>query len=197
MYAHIMGTVDGIYQDRVVIDVGGVGYELLCSGATLKKLHIGENTKLITHFHMAQDVVALYGFMDMQERTMFRKLISVTRIGPKLALSVLNVLSVSDIAVAILTENVAAFDKISGMGRKTAARVLLELKEKISADEMVGAGLPEGAGKALDVRTEAIAALVSLGYDGASAGRAVAALPECERVEEMITLALRELAKKG
>ena len=197
MYAHIKGIVDEIYTDRAVIDAGGVGYELLCSSSTLKKLRVGSEAKLITHFNIAQDAVALYGFMDIEERTMFRRLISVTRVGPKLALSVLGVLSVSDVAAAILTQNAAAFDRIPGMGAKTAARVLLELKEKIGADEMVSAGLPASAGTALDMRTEAIAALVALGYDGASAGRAVAAAPECARVEEMITAALHELARKG
>ena len=128
---------------------------------------------------------------------MFRRLIGVTRVGPKLALSVLSVLSVSDIAGAILTENAAAFDKVPGMGRKTAARVLLELKEKIGEGDMASVGLPQTAATGLDMRGEAIAALVSLGYDGVTAGRAVAAVGECTKVEDMITQALRELAKRG
>ena len=121
----------------------------------------------------------------------------MTRVGPKLALSVLSALRVSDIAGAILTENAAAFDKVPGMGRKTAARVLLELKEKIGQDEIASAGIPQAATEGLDMRGEAIAALVSLGYDGVTAGRAVAAVGECTKVEEMITQALRTLAKRG
>ncbi len=197
MFAHIRGIVDNIYVDRVVIDAMGVGYELLCSAATLKKLRAGAEAKLITHFHIAQDSVALYGFYDIDERTMFRRLISVTRVGPKVALAVLGALSVQDIAAAIVTQNSAAFAGIPGLGAKTAARLLLELKEQIGTDEMVSAGLPDSAGTALDMRTEAIAALVALGYDGVTAGRAVANAPECGRVEDMITLALRELARKG
>lgn len=139
--------------------------------------------------------MALYGFKTTEERAMFRRLIAVTRVGPKLALSVLGVLSVSDIAAAILTDNAAAFDRVPGMGRKTAARVLLELKEKVSADEMtVGASSAPGR---MDMRGEAVAALVSLGYDGVSAGRAVAAVQDAEKVEDMIMAALRELARKG
>ena len=107
---------------------------------------------------------------------MFRRLIGVTRVGSNLALSVLSVLSVSDIAGAILTENAAAFDKVPGMGRKTAARVLLELKEKIGEEDMGSVGLPKAAATGLDMRGEAIAALVSLGYDGVTAGRAVSAV---------------------
>lgn len=200
MYAHISGIVDEVLTDRATIEAGGVGYELLCSGQTLKCLKAGAPHKLYTHFHisLSQDVMALYGFETKEERAMFRRLIGVTRVGPKLALSVLSTLSVQDITLAILTENAAAFDKVSGMGRKTAARVLLELKEKVSADD--SAAVPSGASNnagSMDIRSEAIAALVSLGYDGVSAGRAVAAVEDCDRVEDMITGALREIARKG
>ena len=197
MYAYIEGTVDEIGADRAIIDAGGVGYELLCSSATLRQLVQGKNARLITHFHLGQDIMAIYGFWTVNERDMFRRLISVTRVGPKLALSVLSHLSVGDIAAAILTENAAAFDRVPGMGRKSAARVLLELKEKVGENELPGimAAQPEN-GIAADIRTEAVAALVSLGYDGVSAGRAVAAVTACERVEDMITLALKEISKR-
>lgn len=125
---------------------------------------------------------------------MFRRLIGVTRVGPKLALAVLSHLSVSDITAAILTENDAALSRVPGMGKKTAARLLLELKEKVSAD--MGATGELGGGVSLDMRAEATAALVALGYDGVVAGRAVSAAPACERVEDMITAALRSLAAK-
>ena len=200
MYAHISGIVEEVLADRAIVEAGGVGYELLCSSQTLKCLKAGAPHKLYTHFHisLSQDVMALYGFETKEERAMFRRLIGVTRVGPKLALSVLSTLSVQDITLAILTENAAAFDKVSGMGRKTAARVLLELKEKVSADD--SAAVPSGASNnagSMDIRSEAIAALVSLGYDGVSAGRAVAAVEDCDRVEDMITGALREIARKG
>lgn len=200
MYAHISGIVEEVLADRAIVEAGGVGYELLCSSQTLKCLKAGAPHKLYTHFHisLSQDVMALYGFETKEERAMFRRLIGVTRVGPKLALSVLSALSVQDITLAILTENAAAFDKVPGMGRKTAARVLLELKEKVSADD--SAAVPSGASNnagSMDIRSEAIAALVSLGYDGVSAGRAVAAVEDCDRVEDMITGALREIARKG
>ena len=199
MYAYIKGIVDEIAPDRAVVEAAGVGYELFCSSATLKSLQKGKTAKLYTHFHLAEGVMALYGFIDTAERAMFRRLIGVTRVGPKLALSVLSSLTVSDVAAAVLTENIAAFDKVSGMGRKTAARVLLELKEKIGKDEFTefsGGFQPPATQAAQDLRTEAVAALVSLGYDGVSAGRAVAAVPDCERIEDMITQALKQLAPK-
>ena len=132
---------------------------------------------------------------------MFRQLIGVTRVGPKLALAVLGKLSVSDITAAILMENASAFDKVPGMGKKTAARVLLELKEKVSKEGIFfetepAAGEKQGIN---DIRSEAVAALVALGYDGVTAGRAVSSvsLDECTKVEELITKALREIGKRN
>ena len=136
--------------------------------------------------------MALYGFYDTDEKDMFRRLLSVTRVGPKLALSVLSVLSPSDVAGAIVTSNAAAFDRVPGMGRKTAQRVLLELKERVGASEMLGG---EANLDAPDIRAEAIAALVSLGYDGLAAGKAVSSIEQAESVEMLITQALRKLAK--
>ena len=100
--------------------------------------------------------------------------------------------------MAIVTQNAAAFDRIPGLGKKTAARLLLELKEKVSEEEMASssAAIPL-AGGSMDMRAEAIAALVALGYDGVSAGRAVSAVGECGRVEDMITMALREMGKRS
>lgn len=198
MYAYIRGTIAEITQDSVVIDAAGVGYELFCSANTRKTLALGEQAKLLTHYYQTQDASALYGFFTAEERSMFRKLLGVNRVGPKLALSVLSVLLPSDIAGAVYTQNAAAFDKVPGMGRKTAARVLLELKEKIDGDDML---IKPAAGKQAgkqDIRTEAVAALVALGYDGVQAGRAVGAVrEECERVEDLITLALREMVKRS
>lgn len=197
MYAFIRGTVEEKSIDRAVIEAAGVGYELLCSDATLRTLNVGVQAKLLTHFNIAQDSVALYGFATAEERGMFRRLIAVTRVGPKLALSVLSKLSASDIAAAIVTQNAAAFDRIPGLGKKTAARLLLELKEAVSADEMTaesGANISDGSA---GMRSEAIAALLALGYDGVSAGRAVNAVPDCARVEEMITQALSQMRQRS
>lgn len=199
MYAYIRGTVAAIAADSAVIEAHGVGYELFCSANTRRALIVGEQAKLLTHFYQTQDVTALYGFASAEERAMFRKLLSVNRVGPKLALSVLGVLLPSDIAGAVYTQNAAAFDKVPGMGRKTAARVLLELKEKIGGEDIpasVAAGNADSGRP--DMRIEAVAALVALGYDGVQAGRAVGAVKEeCGRVEDMITLALREIVKRS
>ncbi|MBO4562515.1 MAG: Holliday junction branch migration protein RuvA [Clostridia bacterium] len=195
MYAHIRGKVDQVLPDRAVIEAAGVGYELFCSSSTLRELLPGREAKLYTHFHLAQDAVALYGFSTESERAMFRKLIGVSRIGPKVALNVLSVLTPEDVALAVVTENVAAFDRVTGMGRKTAARVILELKEKVDASDGVPS-VKNADSTSQSMRAEAIEALVALGYDGAVAGRAVAEVPDCGAVEEMIKAALKELSKR-
>ena len=192
MYAYISGIVDELLPDRAVLEAGGVGYELFCSALTLKRLRAGQKERLYTHLHLAEGVMALYGFYEPEEKDMFRRLLTVTRVGPKLALSVLSVLTPSDVAGAIVTNNAAAFDRVSGMGRKTAQRVLLELKERVDTSEMLSGGANTDAP---DIRSEAVAALVSLGYDGLAAGKAVAAIEQAESVESLITAALRRMAK--
>ena len=157
---------------------------------------MGTEAKLFTHLHLAEGIQALYGFRDEQEREMFRKLIGVTRVGPKLAISVLSVLTPSDIRSAIITDNPAAFDRVSGMGRKTAQRVILELAGAVKdgyTDTKQTAGAKPAEGE--DIRTEAVAALISLGYDGLSASRAVTAVKDANGIEDLITKALRSMAK--
>ncbi|MBR4435745.1 MAG: Holliday junction branch migration protein RuvA [Clostridia bacterium] len=197
MYSYFKGTVESLDADTAVIEAGGVGYEFACSRATLSKLALGKQAKLYAHLNITQDqAISLYGFHSLEERTMFRRLIGVSRIGPKLALAALSVLSPDDIALAVLTDNAAAFDGVPGMGRKTGARVILELKGKVEGTA-IGAkqAAADDAGDA-GLRREAIEALVALGYDGAVAGRAVAGLENCSRVEDMILQALRVLDKK-
>lgn len=197
MYAYIQGTVEEITPERAVIDANGVGYELFCSANTLKRLKKGTRAKLLTHFHLAEGIMALYGFFTEEEKQMFRRLIGVTRVGPKLAMAVLSFLTPADVAAAVVTDNDRAFDRVPGMGRKGAQRVILELKEKVGTDEMLsGIDTPMASGTDMNnMRTEAVAALVSLGYDGLMASRAVAAVTDAERVEDLITQALRNIGK--
>ena len=193
MYAFIRGIVSELTPGGAVLEAFGVGYELACSTLTLKKLQEGTEAKLYTHLHLSEGVMALYGFFTAEEREMFRKLLGVSRVGPKLSLSVLSVLTPSDVRAAVLTDNPSAFDRVAGMGRKTAQRVILELRERVAG--ALPSGLGGGADAAADIRAEAVAALTALGYDGLSASRAVAAVDRADTVEECITRALRLLAK--
>lgn len=196
MYAYIRGIVEDIALDHAVIEAAGIGYEIFCSSLTLRELAPGSEVKLFTHLHLADGIQALYGFRDEQEREMFRKLIGVTRVGPKLAIAVLSVLTPGDVKAAIITDNPSAFDRVPGMGKKTAQRVILELagtaKDEMSVSKTSGSA---ESSTAENIRTEAVAALVSLGYDGLSASRAVAAVKEADSVEDLITKALRSMAK--
>ena len=196
MYAYIRGIVSDIAADRAVLEAASVGYELFAGRKTLDKLILGEEAKLYTHLHLAEGVQALYGFYDPEEREMFRRLIGITRVGPKLAISVLSVMEPSDVISAVVTDNPAAFDAVQGMGRKMAQRVILELKEQVK-----DAPIPVKTGQAIpmnvpeNIRSEAVQALVALGYDGLTASRAVSAVEEAKNVEELITKALRKLAR--
>ena len=196
MYAYIRRIVSDIAADLAVLEAAGVGYELFAGRKTLDKLILGEEAKLYTHLHLAEGVQALYGFYDPEEREMFRRLIGITRVGPKLAISVLSVMEPSDVISAVVTDNPAAFDAVQGMGRKMAQRVILELKEQVK-----DAPIPVKTGQAIpvnvpeNIRSEAVQALVALGYDGLTASRAVSAVEEAKNVEELITKALRKLAR--
>ena len=197
MYAYIRGIVSDIASDRAVLEAAGVGYELFAGRKTLDKLILGEEARLYTHLHLAEGVQALYGFYTEEEREMFRRLIGISRVGPKLAVSVLSVMEPSDVISAVVTENPAAFDPVQGMGRKMAQRVILELKEQVkdTAVPLGKPGQPAAANVAENIRSEAVQALVSLGYDVLTASRAVTAVEEARNVEELITKALRKLAR--
>ena len=197
MYAYIRGIVSNISADRVVLEASGVGYELFAGRKTLDKLILGEETKLYAHLHLAEGIQALYGFYSEEEREMFRRLIGITRVGPKLAVSVLSVMEPSDVISAVITDNPRAFDPVQGMGRKMAQRVILELKEQVK-DASIPSGKPGQPFQiqvAENIRAEAVQALVALGYDGLTASRAVSAVEEAKSVEELITKALRKLTR--
>ena len=197
MYAYIRGIVSNISADRVVLEASGVGYELFAGRKTLDKLILGEEAKLYAHLHLAEGIQALYGFYSEEEREMFRRLIGITRVGPKLAVSVLSVMEPSDVISAVITDNPSAFDPVQGMGRKMAQRVILELKEQVK-DASIPSGKPGQPFQiqvAENIRAEAVQALVALGYDGLTASRVVSAVEEAKSVEELITKALRKLAR--
>ena len=197
MYAYIRGVVSDISQDRVVLEAAGIGYELYAGRKTLDKMILGEEAKLLTHLHLAEGIQALYGFYTEEEREMFRRLIGISRVGPKLAVSVLSVMEPSDVISAVVTDNPTAFDPVQGMGRKMAQRVILELKEQVKDAPLAGGkpGQTIQVNVAENIRSEAVQVLVALGYDGLTASRAVSAVEEAKNVEELITKALRKLAR--
>lgn len=191
MIGRLSGTLLEKHPPQIVIDVNGVGYEVDVPMSTLYHLPAtGERVTLLTHFAVREDAQQLYGFLSATERDTFRQLIKISGVGPKLALSVLSGLSVADLAQAVALQEAGRLTKIPGVGKKTAERLLLELKGKLA--EEIGAG---GAVAARGAGGDVLHALVALGYSEKEAALAVKSLPEGVAVEEGIRLALKSLAK--
>ena len=193
MYAYITGKVDSLWPNAAVIEAAGVGYLIFTNAYTIAALKAGEQAKLFTRLIVREDEQSLYGFHTMEEKTRFEKLIAISGIGPKVALSVLSTLKVSDIGAAVISGNSAAFEAVPGIGKKTAQRLVLELKEKVSVDDAIGT-----AGEALpvDVIGEAAAALMGLGYQRQEALNALSAVQALgDTAEDLVLLALKRMAR--
>ncbi len=175
----------------VLLDVQGVGYEVDVPMSSFYNLPaVGERVTLLTHFVVREDAQLLYGFLTAKERDAFRVLIRITGVGPKLALSVLSGLSVDELAQAVALQETSRLTRVPGIGKKTAERLLLELKGKL-AD-----ALPIAASSAAGVAHDALNALLALGYSDKEALPALKQLPEDLSLEESIRQALKLLAKK-
>jgi Holliday junction DNA helicase RuvA len=175
LFAHLEGRLAGKHPTAVVIDVGGVGYELLVPLSTFHGLPApGEKVRLLTHFHVREDAQQMFGFLTEEDRSLFRLLLGVSGVGPKLALTILSGLSSAELARAVERQDPGILSAISGIGKKTAERVLLELKGKIPAEFIQkagkGAALREEAAEGL---ADALLALISLGYKRANAQTAI------------------------
>jgi Holliday junction DNA helicase RuvA len=193
--ARLSGTVLDLRTDRLVLDVGGVGYDLAIPLGTFSALPpVGEKVVLHVHTHVREDALSLFGFATPQEKYVFERLISVSGIGPKVALTVLSGLSLPDLVRAIVTQNARVLATIPGVGRKLAERLGLELKEKLAG---FGAGAPSSAGKASAVE-DAVGALENLGYKLAQAEQAVEKAVKDVGVDDLnkiLQAALKSLAR--
>lgn len=158
MFNFICGEIISIEDDNVVIKNNGIGYQLTVSAYTSSKLSVGEEVQLYSYLQVREDCLVLFGFKTLEERNMFFHLTSVSGIGPKMAITILSGMSTSDLAIAIVNGSTATLCSIKGLGKKTAERVILELREKMSILEY--AKSPAGEDKLSD---EAIMVLVSLG----------------------------------
>ena len=202
MFYHLFGTLEINEPGFCVIDCGGVGYKLTTSLITSEILRekTGEKIKIFTHLAVREDGIELFGFENKEERECFNKLITVSGVGPKAAMSILSIMTPDNFAIAICTEDAKAISKASGIGAKTAARIILELKDKISAEigEMPSIPPARRAGASL-VKTgnisEAAEALAVLGYDKTSITNALAGLDPQMKVDDLIRAALKKLSK--
>jgi Holliday junction DNA helicase RuvA len=190
----MIGKLTGILAERnppqVVVDCNGVGYEVDVPMSTFYNLPAtGQRVSLLTHFVVREDAQVLYGFGTPEERAAFRQLVKISGIGPRMALGVLSGLSVAELAQVVTLQDTGRLVKIPGIGKKTAERLLLELKGKLGAD----IALPAHA--ASDAQADILQALVALGYSDKEAAAALKALPKDVAVSEGIKLALKALAK--
>ncbi len=173
MIASLHGRLESLGSDWAVINVGGIGFQVYMPTSTLSTLSTtGEEVKLYTHLHLKEDNATLYGFASSDELGLFQTLISVSGLGPKLALAMLSAMTVEKLTMAIATGSVDLLMVVPGIGKKVANRLILELKDKI------GAGwITTPAAQIAQENTEVLAALTSLGYSVSEANRAVATLP--------------------
>ncbi len=195
MIAFVEGRVASLAPDSAVIQAGGVGYRIFCGPATLSGLREGVEARLHTHHLVREDTQALYGFRTTEELGFFELLTTVTGVGPKVALAIVSSRPVTDLQLAILQDDEGVLTAVSGVGKKLAARVVLELKEKVSAAGAVGAmGVTAGSSE-----SEVSAALQALGYTASEAREAargaVSALPVGATLEERVKAALRVLRR--
>jgi len=194
----MISFLDGILVSKspteITIDVSGVGYAVSIPLSTYEKLNgINRRVKVFTYLHVREDAMQLYGFATEEERELFRLLISVSGIGPRTAQGVLSGMNASELKQAILSGNVALLTTIQGVGRKTAERIVVELRDKMGKVDEVSLAAQHD-----DVRSEAIGALVSLGYTRTAAEHAVYAVTKEAKelvLEDLIKLALRRATK--
>ena len=191
MIGKLSGTLLEKNPPQILVDCHGVGYEVDVPMSTFYNLPAsGEKVALLTHFVVREDAQILYGFGTASEREAFRQLIKISGVGPRTALSILSGMSVADLAQAVTAQEVARLVKVPGIGKKTAERLLLELKGKIGAELGPVAGVPQ-----TDAHGDIQQALLALGYNDKEAAAALKALPADVGVSEGIKLALKALAK--
>ena len=202
MYAYMIGRVADLSEEILVLEVGHIGYNIRIPGSVAGMLPpIGEEVKIYTYTSVREDAIQLFGFLTKDDLEMYRQLIAVNGIGPKGGLALLSVMSADELRMAVLAQDAKAIARAPGIGGKTAQRIILELKDKVSLQDVFaasGAGAPAGAdglsGAGDSARNEAVEALVALGYAASDALRAVKAVEQADMdVEALLKAALRKL----
>ncbi|MCU1306962.1 MAG: Holliday junction helicase subunit RuvA [Acidobacteriaceae bacterium] len=191
MIAHLRGRLLSKHPNQAVVEAGGVGYDVTISIPTFSELpKAGAEVALHIHTHVREDALSLFGFMRVEEKKLFEKLIGVSGIGPKLAITILSGMSTEFMVAAIRGNDVATLTKIPGIGKKTAERMILELRDKL--DQF---GVEPSISKAMPVEEDVMSALVNLGYQRPAAERAVAAAAGADGFEALFKEALGQLRK--
>ena len=197
MIGYLKGNVLSCAEGTVLLEVNGVGYELACSGAAFAKLATDGKGEVYTWLQVRDDGVSLFGFVSPEEKNMFLKLISVSGVGPRMGIAVLSGMNLSELAVAIASSDVKGLCAVKGLGKKTAERIVLELREKVESAPVPPAkgGAAPAPAAAAGEAADAGVGLMSLGYTRAESTRAVRAAAErgAKGVEEIILSALKNM----
>lgn len=199
MYAYIKGKLAGKSNDYVIIDNSGIGYRINTAFSTIDGIGSeGDDVKLFTHLYVREDNMSLFGFRTMEELSMFELLLSVSGVGPKAAISMLSALSPSKFSLCVITDDAKSLTKAQGIGLKTAQRIILELKDKVKKEDISSIAKPGNVqvGSDESITSEAISALLVLGYSPIEARNAVSAVyNEDIDLEGLIKAALKSLVR--
>ncbi len=200
MYSYLKGELVEIFTDIIVVEVNNIGYNVRIPANMIEGfLGTGQEVKIYTYLNVKEDAMQLYGFLTRDDLNIFKLLIGVNGIGPKGALAILSVLTPDDLRFAVLGEDIKALSKAPGIGNKTAQRIIIELKDKLSLEdafEKKTANMAENGGTTSNIRNEAVQALTALGY---SSAEALKALNDIEitaetTVEDILKSALRQMS---
>ena len=200
MIAFVRGTAVDMTENSVIVEAGGIGYEIYMTGTDLSQIHMGEEVKIHTYFNVREDGMQLYGFRSKDDLQMFKLLLGVNGVGPKAAVGVLAGITADELRFAILSDDVKTLSKAPGIGKKTAQKLILELKDKMKLEDAFELKLAHeqekavaGLGEISDGRQEAVEALVALGYSSTDALRAVRKVTDVapDDVEGLLKAALK------
>lgn len=202
MIAYLKGVVVSVTETRLILDVNNVGYQIFISGREAAAMpRRGSEVKIYTYLDVKEDSMHLFGFLSEDDLEMYKLLLTVSGVGPKAALGILSVLTADDVRFAVLSEDSKTISRAPGIGAKTAKKLILELKDKLSLEEafekkLANASQDFAEASFSDARSEAVQALVALGYSNSDALRAVknAGVSEDMDTEEILKLALKQMA---
>lgn len=196
MISYISGIIDSIESDKIILDNNGIGYGIFMPNSSLEVLTVGEKVKIHTYFSVREDAMQLFGFLTREELNIFKLLIGVSGVGPKGAISIISTCPGDSLHMAVISGDAKTISKAQGIGNKTAQRIIIELKDKLTPEDVIG--LDEGAGiisKGSGIQSDAVEALVALGYSQSAALNAIKKIKNSENmdVEQMLKQALKNM----
>jgi Holliday junction DNA helicase, RuvA subunit len=198
MYSYIIGKVVNKFRNILILENNNIGYEIYMTEIALSELSIDEEAKIYTYYNVTQDNISLYGFKNLEEKKMFENLISVSKIGAKTAIGILSSISTTEFAIAIITNDIPRLSKLPGIGKKTAQRLVLEIIDKVKAEEIIfteekDSNSNESHISITEKEKDVLEALKVLGYNAKEAEKVMGSLDITSSTEDMIKQALKIL----